>query len=644
MNPNHGMCDAMSKNQAPKKESSGKRRILTGVSSHVVLSVAAALSLFQVYFSTIGMLDNVSFRAGHLILAMIVVFGVYPARKTSPKNRVSLVDIVLSILAVVVGVYMIDQYPDMVMRQGDPTPWDIYLGIIATALVLEAARRCTGLALPLVAIGFLLYTYFGPYFPGDLAHVGFDVNRLFGQLYTTTEGIYGLPLGVMVNYVFLFILFAGFLHRSGAGDYFIRLSHAIAGRFKGGPAKTAVVASSMMATITGSSTANVVSTGAFTIPLMKRVGYRPETAGGIEVAASVGGQLTPPIMGAGAFIMAEWTGTPYIEIIAMAAIPALIYYLSVGFYVHILATKMGLKPMPSEEIPPFWPTFLEGCHLFVPLVVLMGMLIMGYTPMTSVIYAMGALVISANLRKSTRMGWRTVLEALQGGAVNAVLVTASLACAGILMCTIGLTGVGLKFSSIVLEFSGGNILLALALVAFASLFLGMELPITAAYITCAVLAVPALKSLGVPLLAAHMIVFWFSMDSTITPPVCISAYAASGISGGHPLKTGFASWKMAKALYILPVLFAYTAILTGSITEILMVAIPGCLGIFALTVAWEGFFMRSTMLFERLLMVAAMIACLYPYPAANWIGVAIFAAVTVSQKLLKREKAASVAA
>jgi TRAP transporter 4TM/12TM fusion protein len=474
--------------------------------------------------------------------------------------------------------------------------------------------------------------------------VGFDVDRLFGQLYTTTEGIYGLPLGVMVNYVFLFILFAGFLHRSGAGAYFIRLSHAIAGRYKGGPAKTAVVASSMMATITGSSTANVVSTGAFTIPLMKKVGYKAETAGGIEVAASVGGQLTPPIMGAGAFIMAEWTGTPYLDIITMAAIPALIYYLSVGFYVHILATKIGLKPMAKEDIPPFWTTFLEGCHLFVPLVVLMGMLIWGYTPMTSVIYSMGALVVAANLRKSSRMGLKTVYDALQTGAVNAVLVTASLACAGILMCTIGLTGVGLKFSSIVLDFSGGNILLALGLVAFASLFLGMELPITAAYITCAVLAVPALKTLGVPLIAAHMIVFWFSMDSTITPPVCISAYAASGISGGHPLKTGFAAWKMAKALYILPVLFAFTAILTGSITEIILIAIPGCLGIFALTVAWEGFFMRQTMIHERLMMLAAMVLCLYPHAAANWIGVAVFSAVAVSQKLIKKNETSTATA
>jgi TRAP transporter 4TM/12TM fusion protein len=589
------------------------------------------------------MLDTVTFRAGHLILAMVIIFGVYPLRRGGPRNRINMIDVILMILAVVVGGYMILEWPEMVLRQGEATQWDIILGVVATLLTLEIARRTTGWALPAVALLFLLYTYFGAYLPGALAHVGFDIYRLVGQLFITTRGIYGLPLGVMVNYVFLFILFAGFLQHFGAGEYFINLAYALAGRFRGGPAKTAVVASGMMGMISGSATANVVSTGVFTIPLMKKVGYRPETAGGIEVAASVGGQLTPPIMGVGAFIMAEWTGTPYIEIIKMAAIPAVVYYLSVGFYVHIIACKTKIKTLSKEEVPPLWPTFKRGCHLMIPLVLLMGMMIMGYTPMTSVIYAMGTLVVVSGLVSFMR-GEITLKKfvanlfgALEKGAVNAVLVTASLACAGILMCTIGLTGVGLKFTSLVLQFSGGNILLALFLVAVASLFLGMELPITAAYITCAVLTVPALKALGISLLAAHMINFWFAMDSTITPPVCISAYAAAGISGGHPLKTGLAAWKMAKALYILPILFAYTDILTGSLAETLIIAVPGCLGIFALTVAWEGFLTRRTLWFERLLMLAAMLACWYPHKLSYAVGCALFFLVWASQKLLPGE-------
>ncbi len=626
----------MEKSAAQIKQSKGKLRQLKGLDSGFITCAAIGLSLYQIYFATIGIIDTMTFRAIHLILAMIIVFGVYPFKRKTKSVHLSLIDIGCIVLAIIVGVYMVVQWPQMVLRQGEPTHWDIVLGIVALLLTLEMARRTTGWALPLVSALFLTYSYLGPYFPGNFAHVGFPLERLVGQLYTTTEGIYGLPLGVMVNYVFLFILFAGFLQKSGAGEFLIELSYALTGRFKGGPAKTAVVASGLMATITGAATANVVATGSFTIPLMKKVGYKPETAGGIETAASVGGQLTPPIMGAGAFIMAEWTGIPYLKIISIAAAPAIIYYFSVGFYVHLLANKLGLKPMRKDEIPPLWPVFKKGCHLFIPLVVLIGMLIWGYTPMTSVIFAIGSLIVAANLRHETRMGIKTILEALEQGSKSAVLVSASLACAGILMCTIGLTGVGLKFSSVVLQFSGGNILLALLLVAIASLFLGMELPITAAYITCAVLAVPALTSIGVELIVAHMIVFWFSMDSSITPPVCISAYAASGISGGNPIRTGLAAWKMAKALYILPIVFATTKMLTGSPLEIILISIPTMIGIASFSITWEGFFIRKLNLLERLFTAAATISCLYPSMISYFIGSGLFLAVVVMQTTLKR--------
>lgn len=620
------------------KPSSGKRRSLEGVSRWVIGTVAVGLSLFQLYFSTFGMIDTMAFRSGHLIMAMIVIFGVYPARKGAPSSRLSVVDIVLCILAVVVGIYIIQEWDAIVYRQGAATQWDIILGCIATLLTIEIARRTTGWALPGVAALFLGYTYFGPYFPGNLAHIGFPIDRLVGQLYTTTEGLYGLPLGVMVNYVFLFILFAAFLNASGAGSFFIRLAYALTGHFRGGPAKTAVVASGMMATITGASTANVVSTGAFTIPLMKEAGYKPETAGGIEVASSVGGQLTPPIMGAGAFIMAEWTGVPYLEIIKIAAIPALAYYLSVFFYVHLMAVKNGIEPLAKEDTPDVREVFKEGGHLFVPLVVLVGMLIYGYTPMTSVIYGIVSLIVVANLRRHTRLGWKAILRALENGTYNAVLVSASLACAGILMCTIGLTGVGLKFSAIVMEFSGGNILLGVALVAVASLFLGMELPITAAYIAVAVMTVPALKALGIPLIAAHMIVFWFSMDSSITPPVCVSAYAASGISGGHPLKTGIAAWKMAKALYIIPIYFAYTEFLTGSIGTVLLLLIPVMVSLIAFSIAWEGFLLQRLNVVERLMMMAAVVMSIYPHTWSHVAGVVVFA-VLVGVQVAKNRRA-----
>jgi len=607
------------------------RRELSGLQMYTVAAVAVSMSLFQLYFSTFGIIDTLTFRSIHLMFASVIIFTTLPFKKSSPLNRFSWWDMLMVLLALVCGIYIIHQWRDIVLRQGDPTTWDIYLGVLAPLLVLELMRRTTGWALPLVCGGFLFYTHFGAYFPGQLAHLGFPIERMITSLYTSTEGIYGLPLGVMTNYVFLFILFAAFLHQSGAGDFFIKLSYAISGRFRGGPAKTAVIASAMLGSISGSATANVVTTGSFTIPLMKRTGFPAETAGSVEVASSVGGQLLPPIMGAGAFIMAEWTGIPYFKIIAVAAIPALGYYMTVFSYVHLLSLKLGIEPIPKEQIPEVWPVLKRGFHFLLPPIVLVAVLVNGYTPMLSAIIAMVTMVVTSYFRKDTRMYPADILKCLETGARNAVMVTASLTGAGIIMCAVGLTGIGLKLSSLIVSFSGGNLLAALILVAIASLFLGMELPISAAYITCAVLAVPALSDLGVPLLAAHMVVFWFSMDSTITPPVCISAYAAAGISGGHPMKTGIGAWKMAKALYVFPVLMVYTKLITGGWLDALIVALPAVIGIFCINIAWEGFFLRKIKGYERLLALSAIPFLLYPNYYSYLIGLTLFTVLTIIQ-------------
>ncbi len=626
-----------------KEESKSKQRNLKGVYAHVLSVVAIGMSLFQLYFSTFGIVDTITFRSCHLMFASFIIFATRPARKGSPQNRMSLWDLFLFALTLICGIYIIVEWYDIVLRQGDPTDWDVYLGILAPLLVLELMRRTTGWALPLVCSGFLFYTYFGPYFPGQLAHLGFPIERMITALYTSTEGIYGLPLGVMTNYVFLFILFASFLHKSGAGDFFIQLSYAVSGQFRGGPAKTAVIASALMGSVSGSATANVVTTGSFTIPLMKRIGFRPETAGSIEVAASVGGQLLPPIMGAGAFIMAEWTGISYFKIISVAALPALAYYLSVFAYVHLLSLKRGIEPVPREQIPEIWPVLKRGFHFLLPPIVLVIVLVKGYTPMLSAIVAMATMVVTSYFRKDTRMGLKDIFACMETGARNAVLVTASMAGAGIIMCTVGLTGIGLKFSSLIMSLSGGNVLAALFLVALASLFLGMELPITAAYITCAVLAVPALSDLGLPLLVAHLVVFWFSMDSAITPPVCIAAYAASGISGGHPMKTGIGAWKMAKALYVLPVLMVYTELITGTLLDALVVSVTAVVGIFCINIAWEGFFLTKVRPLERLLALIAIPLLLYPSYFTYAAGGGVFLMLFSSQfRTFRRVSAVSV--
>ena len=484
---------------------SGRRRSLTGPWRFTAAVIALSLSVYQLYFSTIGVLDTVTYRSGHLMLAMALVFTLYPARKGSPNNRFSLLDAVLALGGLSFGIYIIAEWREIVLRIGWPTASDIGFGIVAILLCLEIARRTVGLALPLVALGFLAYSFLGPYMPGPLSHIGFPLDRIVSQIYTSTEGIYGLPLGVMVNFVFLFMLFAAFLHQSGAGKFFIDLAYALTGRFRGGPAKTAVVASGMMGTISGAATANVVTTGAFTIPMMKKLGYSPEQAGGIEVAASVGGQLMPPIMGAGAFIMADWTNTPYAYIVKISVIPALMYFVSMIAYSHIWALKHNIKPASDESIPRIGEVLRQGFHFLIPLGVLVGTLVAGFTPMTAAIYGIVAMVGSSLLCRETRMSVATVLQALINGSFNAITVTGCLVCAGIIMSVIGLTGVGLKFSSMVVAIAGDNQAIAILLVAVASLFLGMELPIAAAYIMVAVLAVPALVNLGIPLVTAHRI-------------------------------------------------------------------------------------------------------------------------------------------
>jgi TRAP transporter 4TM/12TM fusion protein len=613
---------------------SGRRRPLTGPWRFVAAAIALTLSLYQLYFSTFGLLDTVSFRSGHLMLAMALVFALYPARKGAQSNRFTLLDGLLATLGFAVGFYLVTEWREIAFRVGWPTTEDIVFGIAAVLLSLEIARRTVGLALPIVASTFLAYSFLGPYMPGPLAHVGFPLERLVSQIYTSTEGIYGLPLGVMVNFVFLFMLFAAFLHQSGAGRFFIDLAYALTGRFRGGPAKTAVVASGMMGMISGAATANVVTTGSFTIPMMKKLGYTREQAGGIEVAASVGGQLTPPIMGAGAFIMAEWTNTPYSHIVTIAIVPAVMYYLSIMIYAHIWALKLDIKPAVDEDIPRLGDVLRRGFHFLVPLVVLVGALMWGFTPMTSAIYGMIAMVAASWLRRETRMSPATILQALINGSFNAVTVTGCLVCAGIIMSVIGLTGVGLKFSSMVVAVAGDNVAIAIVLVAVASLFLGMELPIAAAYIMVAVLAVPALVGMGVPLITAHMVVFWFSMDAAVTPPVCITAYVAAGISGGSPMKTGLQAWKMAKALYIIPFLMVYTDLLSGDFTAALIVAVPGVCAMVCFNAGWEGHLLRRLFAVERIALLVPCGLMLYPDYYSYAAGFAGFGLLMLVQNLI----------
>jgi TRAP transporter 4TM/12TM fusion protein len=409
-----------------------------------------------------------------------------------------------------------------------------------------------------IGIAMFIYGYLGPIFPEIIAHRGFGIERLCTALYLTTNGVFGVMANVLATYVILFIFFGAFLHKSGAGRFFIDFPLALAGRSTGGPAKVAVIASAFFGSVSGSAIANTVSTGAFTIPLMKRAGFKPHVAGAIEPAASIGGMFLPPVMGAGGFLMAELTETSYAYIMMIAIFPALLYFFSVFCMIHFEAKKQGIKGIDDSEFPHWKEVLKKQWYFSAPLVIITILMIMGKSPGFAAFWATATCIVVSWVKKDTRMGPKEIWEAILTGANNTLIIGATLGVIGIIVGTISLTGIGLKFSDIIISLASGNLLAAIFLIALASLVLGMGVPVTAAYLITAVLAVPPLMEMGVPLLCAHMIVYWFSQDSNITPPVCVAAYAGAAIAGSDPWKTGWTSFKFAKLLYVMPLLFAFT--------------------------------------------------------------------------------------
>ncbi|MBD3221658.1 TRAP transporter fused permease subunit [bacterium] len=506
--------------------------------------LAAALPFWPLALATIA------------IAALLSVFDRIVERRF--PQRPSFSDLLLAITSAGVVWYWILEFENLNYRAGAETELDALISVVGIVLSLEVCRRVLGWAMTLIGMAMLVYAYFGPYFPEVIAHRGFGIERLCTALYLTTNGVFGVMANVLATYVILFIFFGAFLHRSGAGKFFIDLPMALAGRSTGGPAKVAVMASALFGSVSGSAIANTVSTGAFTIPLMKRAGFRPHVAGAIEPSASIGGMFMPPIMGAGGFLMAELTETPYAHIMLIAIGPALLYFFSVFCMIHFEAKKHHIEGIQDPDLP-HWTTVLRREWYFsLPLVIITVLMIMGKSPGYSAFWATLSCIGVSWVRKETRMGPRAIWEAIQTGARNTLIIGATLGVIGVIVGVISLTGVGLKFSDIIISLAGGHLLPAVLLVALASLVLGMGVPVTAAYLITAVLAVPPLAEMGVVLIAAHMIVYWFSQDSNITPPVCVAAYAGAAIAGADPWKTGWTAFKFAKLLYVMPILFAFT--------------------------------------------------------------------------------------
>ena len=614
--------------------------------------IGIALSLFQLYAAGVQPLGLFFQRPIHLGFVLVLCFLIYPVfGRGRPRGALGwAIDGVLIATSLLAGAWLPINI-DTIANQIFPRDIDVWVGVVTIIVTLEAARRAVGLSMTLIGAFFIVYAFAGgrgelpflsDWMPGIMNHRGYPLERVASQMTLGAEGIFGIPLGVASTFVFIFVLFGAFLEVTGAGKFFIDLAYAAAGKQRGGPAKAAVIASAGMGSISGSAIANVVTTGAFTIPLMKKLGYRPAQAGGIEAAASTGGQIMPPLMGAGAFLMSEFTRVPYVDIVLVSIFPAILYFGTVYLLVHIAAVKQGMVGLTAEELPRVREVMAEGWHFLFPLVALVALLIAGYSPMRVGFYAILAVIAAAAARAlwtfvaagPTAMGFVALcrrgialtLEALELGARNAVAVSVACAVAGIIVGVVGLSGLGLKFSAMMIAFSGGNIVLALILVLIASLILGMGLPVTAAYIVLIILVGPALtEQFGMPVLIAHLVVFWYSQDSNVTPPVALAGFAGAAIAGSKPMETSFQAWKYAKGLYLIPLFMVFNEeiILGGPLPVVIWSGAIAILGLTAFAAALEGFLWRPMSVWVRLLLLPGVVALFWPDLMVEFAGVAL---------------------
>ncbi|MED4455485.1 TRAP transporter permease [Metabacillus fastidiosus] len=619
-------------------------RKLTGVLGYIAFFGLLAFSLFQLYTAIFGVFTAQIQRTVHLGFALSLIFLLFPANRKKRKQgklQITWYDGVLAVLSIGVGAYWPLFFNDLVMSVGRLTTMDFIVGILAILLVLEATRRAVGLPITIIAFLFLIYGIFGQYMPGFLAHRGLSLERLVQTMFYTTEGILGTPLAVSSTYIFLFLLFASFLVRTGVGQYFNDLAVAVAGRRIGGPAKVAIFSSALQGTISGSSVANVVTSGAFTIPMMKKLGYKKEFAGAVEASASTGGQLMPPVMGAAAFLMVEFIGggITYWDIAKAAAIPAILYFTGIWIMTHFEAKKIGLRGLTKEEMPSIIEV-LKNVYLLLPIVAIILLLMSNMIVTHAALYSILIAVIVGVFNKVTRMGPKQFVYALVDGARSALSVAAATACAGIIVGIVTKTGLGLKMANGLIDLAGGILIPTLILTMIASLILGMGSPTTANYVITSTIAAPAIILLGVPDLSAHLFVFYFGIIADITPPVALAAFAAAGVAGGEPIRTGIESAKLAIAAFIIPYIFVLSPellMINTTWPELLWVVITAVTGMVAIGAGIIGFWMRKMHWLERIMAVVAGMLLIYPEGISDMTGLIIFAVLFTLQFVWKRD-------
>ncbi|WP_066294840.1 TRAP transporter permease [Bacillus sp. FJAT-29937] len=617
-------------------------RKLKGWIGWVVFIGLLSFSLFQLYTGVFGILTAQLQRSIHLGFALALIFLLFPARKKDKgkKHKPAWYDYILALASIAVGAYWPLMIDVLVMRVGRLTDLDFIIGLMAIILVLEATRRAVGMPITVIATLFLLYAIYGQHMPGFLAHRGLDLKRLVQTMFYTTEGILGTPLGVSSTFIFLFLLFGSFLVKTGVGQYFNDLALSIAGKSIGGPAKVAVFSSALQGTISGSSVANVVTSGSFTIPMMKKLGYKKEFAGGVEAAASTGGQLMPPVMGAAAFLMVEFIGgITYWEIAKAAAIPALLYFTGIWIMTHFEAKRVGLRGLTDEEMPNR-KEVLSKIYLLLPIIGVMVLLMSGMSVIRAALWSIVITVGISAIRKETRITFKDAIDALVDGARTALGVASATAAAGIIVGVVTKTGLGLKLANGLLDLAGGAIIPTLMLTMLAALVLGMGSPTTANYVITSTIAAPAIILLGVPDLPAHLFVFYFGIIADITPPVALAAFAAAGVSGGDPIKTGVSASKLAIAAFIIPYMFVLSPELLMIDTTwygVIWVVCTALAGMTAIGGGVIGFWFRRLNWFERIIAIVGGLLLIDPSGFTDIIGIVLFAVVVALQFIFKRD-------
>ncbi|MDX1605512.1 MAG: TRAP transporter permease, partial [Candidatus Competibacterales bacterium] len=627
------------------------------------------LALFHYYTAGFGLLREANHRGIHLALVLGLICLVFPLRRSQRAGvrPVPWLDWLLALTAAASALYVPWIFADLAMRVGDPLVIDVVMGTLMIGIVLETARRAMGLALPLIAGLFILYALYGQYAPGLLVHPGADWKGLVNHLYLTSQGIYGIAVGVVATFVFHFVLFGVLANRIGLGQMFIDLASCVAGRYSGGPAKVSVVSSGLFGMISGSSIANTVTTGSLTIPAMKRIGYRPHFAAAVEATASTGGQITPPIMGAAAFIMIEFLQMPYREILLAATVPALMHYLGVFTMVHLEARRLGLKGLPPEQMPRFVALLRRGWPTLLPLLLLVGVLLAGYTPYLAAFWGITACIAVGLVNPRQRLGLRDLVEAFQLGARYALAVGAAAACVGIIVGVVTLTGMGFKVSYLVTQFAAGladglaawvpfglvsqgelTLFLTLLFTAIACILLGAGIPTTATYIILVSIAAPALGLLGIPPLVAHFFVFYYGVLADITPPVALAAYAGAGIAGANPFRAGTTAFRLAAAKALVPFVFVYSPamliVVDGfSWGTFLLTTLTCAVGIVLLGAALTGYLLAPLPRSGRWPLGLGALLLVFPDPEAGLLGLLLSAPVLVLQWARRRSPQGSVA-